>query len=101
MKRAGRTQTALLSVKSQRWLQAAGIEKALAAGDTIVPVGRTYRLRDGQLATLAFIRDDEARLCVGYAVDEGEWVMVESEPFSARTLGYYERWLKRHRELGA
>ena len=95
----GAARLSLLSTKSLRWLRDAGIEEALARGDTLVRVGRTYRLRDGQLATLAFVRDDEQRLCVGYAVDEGEWVMVESEPFSSRALGYYERWLKRHREI--
>jgi hypothetical protein len=98
MPRHARPSDSPLSVKSQRWLRAARIEESLAAGETLVPIGRRYRLRDGQLATLAFARDDEHRLCVGYAVDEGEWVMVESEPFSARALGYYERWLKRHRE---
>jgi hypothetical protein len=95
----GSTPSSNLSAKSLRWLRDAGVERALAAGQSLVAVGRTYRLRDGQLATLAFTRDDEQRLCVGYAVNEGEWVMVECEPFSARALGYYERWLKRHREV--
>ncbi|HVN86388.1 MAG TPA: hypothetical protein VMW17_16260 [Candidatus Binatia bacterium] len=101
MTRRPRLPKSPLSVKSQRWLRDAHIEEALAAGETLVPVGKQYRLRDGQLATLVFHRDDEQRLCVGYAVDEGEWVIVESEPFSARALGYYERWLKRHREVEA
>ncbi len=87
------------SLKTQRWLDEAGVEQKLAAGATIVPLGRSYRLRDGRLATLAFSHDDEQRTCVGYAVDEGGWVMVESEPYTARSLGYYQRWLKRHREL--
>ncbi|MBI4518056.1 MAG: hypothetical protein HY699_19810 [Deltaproteobacteria bacterium] len=87
-----------LSLKLQRQLHAWRVEQALAAGESVVVVEKTYRLRDGQLATLAFDRDDEGRLCVGYAVDEGGWVMVESEPVSVRTLGYYQRWLKRHRE---
>ena len=90
--------TSLLSLKSQRWLRDARIEDALAAGETLVRIGPSYRLRDGRLAILAFARDDEQRLCVGYAVDDGGWTMIESEPFSARALGYYERWLRRHRE---
>ena len=101
MSRRSRPSESLLSVKSQRWLRDARIEEALAAGEALVTIGKSYRLRDGQLAVLAFARDDEQRLCVGYAVDEGGWVMVESEPFSARALGYYERWLKRHREVDA
>jgi len=98
--RHGRKSGSERSLKTQRWLDETGVEEKLAAGATIVPVGRTYRLRDGQLATLAFIRDDEGRICVGYAVDEGSWVMVEAEPYTARSFGYYQRWLKRHREIG-
>ena len=101
MSRRSRPSESLLSVKSQRWLRDARIEESLAAGKTLVPVGKPYRLRDGRRAILAVSRDDERRLCVGYAVDEGGWVMAESEPFSARALGYYERWLKRHREVEA
>ena len=44
----------------------------------------------------AFLRDEHASLCVGYASDDsGEWATVEAEPFSMRALGYYERRLKR------
>ena len=96
MKRGGRADGSLLSIKSRRWLRQERIEESLAAGDTVVTVGHNYRLRDGQVARLAFIRDAEGRICVGYAVDEGDWVMVEDEPFSQRALGYYQRWLKRH-----
>ena len=101
MRRSAHTSNSPLSVKSQRWLRDAHIEESLASGETLVPVGKPYRLRDGRRAILAVNRDDDQRLCVGYAIDEDGWVMVESEPFSARALGYYERWLKRHREAEA
>jgi hypothetical protein len=99
MKRNAPGERSALSIKSLRQLRAWRIEETLAAGNQVVPVGRRYRLRDGALGTLAFARDEEGRLCVGYAFDEGGWTMVESEPFSARTLGYYQRWLKRHGEV--
>ena len=60
--RRGRKSGSERSLKTQRWLDEAGVEEKLAAGATIVPVGRTYRLRDGQSATLAFARDDEGRI---------------------------------------
>lgn len=84
------------SVKSERVLQGWGVERTLDAGARLAPVGSLYLLDDGRAARLAFERDEEARLCVGYAVErEGRWEMEESEPFSARSLGYYERRLKR------
>jgi hypothetical protein len=88
----------LLSVKSQRLLDKLGVPAALARGETLVLTGPTYELvKDpGIHVRLAFLRDEEHRLCVGYATnDSGEWEAVESEPFSMRALGYYERRLKR------
>ena len=87
-----------LSAKSERILQQLGIAKAFARGDTLVLVGPTYELRKnpGIRVRLAFLHDDGGRLCVGYASDDGgDWQPVESEPFSRRALGYYERRLKR------
>ncbi len=87
-----------LSVKSQRLLDKLGVTDALARGETLVLVGPTYELlKDpGIHVRLAFARGDDGRLCVGYASDDtGEWCSVESEPFSLRALGYYERRLKR------
>ena len=86
------------SVKAQRLLEKLGVPKALARGETLVLVGPTYELvKDpGIHARLAFLRDDEGRLCVGYASDDsGAWEPVESEPFSMRALGYYERRITR------
>ncbi len=88
----------LLSVKSDRILKEFGVAKAFERGETLVLVGPTYELRKepGIHVRLAFLHDDEKRLCVGYASnDGGDWQPVESEPFSRRALGYYERRLKR------
>ena len=84
------------SVKTARLLDRLGVEKKLAAGRALVTVEPTFLLSDGRAARLAFERDEEHELCVGYAVDEeGEWKMEEAERFSVRTLGYYRRRLKR------
>jgi hypothetical protein len=87
-----------LSAKSERILTQLGVAKAFARGETLVLVGPTYELRKnpGIHVRLAFLHDDEGRLCVGYASDDGgDWQPVESEPFSRRAHGYYERRLKR------
>jgi hypothetical protein len=84
------------SVKSARVLESWGVERTLDAGARIAPVGSLYLLGDGRPARLAFARDEEGRLCVGYAVESaGRWEWEEGEPFSARSLGYYQRRLKR------
>src|SRR5512147_1942237 len=87
-----------LSIKSERILRELGVAKAFERGETLVLVGPTYELRKnpGIHVRLAFLHDDEGRLCVGYASDDGgNWQPVESEPFSRRAHGYYERRLKR------
>jgi len=87
-----------LSAKSARLLKQLGIAKEFERGETLVLVGPTYELRKhpGIHVRLAFLHDDEGRLCVGYASDDGGvWQPVESEPFSRRAHGYYERRLKR------
>ena len=90
--------TMSISVKMQRFLDKLGIAKAFARGETLVLAGPTYELvKDpGIHVRLAFVHDDDGRLCVGYASnDSGAWEAVESEVFSMRALGYYERRLKR------
>jgi hypothetical protein len=87
-----------LSSKSERILKELGVTRAFERGETVVLVGPTYELRKapGTRARLAFLHDEDGRLCVGYASDSGgTWQPVESEPFSRRALGYYERRLKR------
>ena len=87
-----------LSAKSARILKQLGVAKAFERGETLVLVGPTYELRKdpGRMARLAFLRDDEGQLCVGYATDaDGRWSPIESERFSMRALGYYQRRLKR------
>ena len=94
----------LLSAKSERILKQLGVAKAFERGETLVLVGPTYELRKdpGITVRLAFLHDEEGRLCVGYASDDGgEWQPVESEPFSLRALGYYQRRLKRIGEFVA
>ncbi len=56
-------------------------------------------MRDGGRARLAFSRGSESELCVGLALERsGRWEVEEAEPYSARSLGYYQRWLRRHGE---
>lgn len=84
------------SVKATRLLARLGVEHELDAGKSLVTVEPTYLLSDGRSARLAFERNEEQQLCVGYAVDsDGKWEMQEAERFSLRTLGYYQRRLKR------
>jgi hypothetical protein len=92
------------SVKSQRILDQLGVPAALARGEALVLVGPTYTLRKEPSTTvrLAFLRDEDRRLCVGYARNDGSvWAAVEFEPFSLRALGYYERRLKRVGEFAS
>ena len=84
------------SVKATRLLARLGVEDELDAGENLVTVEPTFLLFDGRSARLAFERDAERQLCVGYAIDkDGTWEMHEAEPFSMRTLGYYQRRLRR------
>ena len=85
------------SAKSDKMLRDLGVEKSLARGDAVVAVEPEYRLlRSRELARLAFHRDEEGRLCVGYAIRrDGQWSIEESEPYSMRAWGYYGRRLKR------
>lgn len=85
-----------LSVKSRRLLREWGVDQARAAGVKVIPVGPIYRTVAGGDTTLVFTTDDAGRLCVGYALaGEDGWVVEEAEPYSARTLGYYQRRLRR------
>jgi hypothetical protein len=93
-----------LSAKSERILKELGVAEGFERGDTLVLTGPTYELRKdpGVCARLAFLYDDEHRLCIGYARDDdGEWRVVEYEPFSLRALGYYQRHLKRKGDVVA
>ena len=86
------------SVKGERILDELGVRAALAEGDTLVLRGAEYELRKQPTVRvqLAFLLDDERRISVGYARSEdGDWEVVEYEPFSMRALGYYQRRLKR------
>lgn len=92
-KRAG---GATRSVKTTRLLERLGVEKKLDSGKQLVEIEPTFVLSDGRSARLAFERNEEGELCVGYAIErDGRWEMLEAERFSVRALGYYERRLKR------
>ena len=87
-----------LSVKAQRALQHLGVWAALQRGEQLVLAGPVFELRKqpGIHARLAFVRDEQQRLCVGTATDAGgSWHLDDSEPFSLRALGYQQRHLKR------
>lgn len=91
-----------LSVKSQRQLQRLGVLAALGRGEAPVLAGPIYasRREPAVRLRLAFLYDDERRLCVGTARDDGSgWRVVDAEPFSLRALGYYQRHLKRTGEF--
>ncbi len=93
----------ITSVKARRLLRQLGVEAALARGESLVMTGPTYELRKepGVHGRLAFVRDEDGRLCVGWASDAaGAFALVEAEPFSLRTLGYYQRHLRRTGEVG-
>jgi hypothetical protein len=84
------------SVKTARLLERLGVEEELDSGRHLVTIEPTFLLFDGRSARLAFERDEERQLCVGYAIEsDGNWEMEEVERFSIRTLGYYQRRLKR------
>lgn len=87
-----------LSVKSDRTLHQLGVLARLTAGERVVTVGTTYALANeaNTLASLAFALEADT-VYVGYAVNRGTgWEIVELEPYSFRSLGYWQRWLKRH-----
>ena len=85
-----------LSVKSLRVLRTWRVEETLDGGATVVPIGPAYHLADGRVVTLAFTRDEEGRLCVGYGGQfEGGWELLDTRLYSARALAYCQRRLKR------
>lgn len=86
------------SVRGQRLLADLAVAEALEEGESPVLRGPIYELRKqpGVLVQLAFVRDEEGRIAVGYARrEDGAWSMVEHEPYSLRAIGYYQRRLKR------
>ena len=99
MKRRGRNQKKTdLSIHAQRMLRDWEVEKKLKEHpEEPVTLEPDYRLKTGEIARISFRRDAEGRICVGYALERGgDWVVDDDEPFSLRSLGYYQRRLKRH-----
>ncbi|GBD25773.1 hypothetical protein HRbin30_01097 [bacterium HR30] len=87
-----------ISAKSERILRDLGVLPRLTAGERLVTAGTVYALDEEArvLASLVFVLEGDV-LCVGYAVNRGTgWQIVEQEPYSLRSLGYWQRWLKRH-----
>lgn len=87
-----------MTVRAERILRDLGVLKAFAAGDRLIVVGPVFALRrePDTHVRLAFLRTEEKTVEIGLAraVDDG-WEILESEPFSLRSHGYYERRLKR------
>lgn len=87
----------VLSPKAERVLRAHKVRERWARGEDPVLAGPAYRITGSgeNFMALAFRLEGE-QWWVGLASSEqGKWAFVEGEPFSLRTLGYYERWLKR------
>lgn len=87
------------SVRAQRLLQDLGVTRAFGRGDRFLLVGPVYTLR-AQPETrvrMVFARDGKDGIAIGYAAaDETRgWRIVESEPYTMRSYGYYQRRLKR------
>ncbi|MCK6553105.1 hypothetical protein L6Q96_00740 [Candidatus Binatia bacterium] len=88
-----------LSAKAMQALRRLGVDAALQRAPDGALVGPAYELRatPGVRARLLFRRSADGGVEVGYATatGDGPWERIESEPFSLRALGYYERRLKR------
>lgn len=88
------------SVRAKRVLQDLGVERAFAKGDRYLLLGPIYTLRrDADVRVrMVFLRDDRSKeILVGYATagPDEPWTVTESEPYSMRSYGYYQRRLKR------
>jgi len=87
------------SVRAQRILQDLGVERAFSKGDRFLLVGPVYELRrdPDTRVRMVFVRVDKRDVLIGYASARagGPWTIAESEPYTMRSLGYYQRRLKR------
>lgn len=86
------------SSKADRQFQLWRIAERWERGEDPVVIGAIYELRKspGMYVALAF-RKENAVWKVGIARGGPlRWEFAEAEAYSLRTLGYYERWLKRH-----
>ncbi len=88
----------MVGAKSEKFLRKWQVAKRWDRGEDPVVVGPIYRLAvtPPEYAAMAFRLEDN-QWWVGFARGRpGMWVFEDGEPFSLRSLGYYERWLKRH-----
>jgi len=86
------------SVRSQRLLRDLGVSRAFSQGDRFLLLGPEYALRrePDTRVRMIFLRGEAKEILVGYASNEGSgWSVVESEPYTMTSYGYYERRLKR------
>lgn len=88
------------SVRAQRVLQDLGVVDAFAKGDRYLLVGPVYTLRrdaDTRIRMVFARGEKRGDVQVGYASagPTGGWEIVEIEPYTMRSLGYYQRRLKR------
>jgi hypothetical protein len=88
------------SVRAQRFLQELGVVSAFAKGDRFLLVGPVYTLRrdaDTRIRMIFARGEKKGEIQVGYASagTTGGWTVVEIEPYTMRSFGYYQRRLKR------
>lgn len=87
------------SVRADRILRDLGVRRALERGDRYFLVGPLYALRtdhDTEIR-LVFRGTSPRDVDVGYARRQqgAGWIISECEPYTMRSLGYYQRRLKR------
>lgn len=87
------------SVRGEKTLADLGVLRAFERGDRCLLVGPVYELRKepGTELRLFFERTTDGGIEIGYArrSEGGDWETVESEPYTLRSFGYWERRLKR------
>lgn len=87
------------SVRADRFLRELGVSRALERGDRYFLVGPLYVLRaDAETEIRLIFRGRSPRTVeIGYASRQagGRWIIAECEPYTMRSLGYYQRRLKR------
>lgn len=80
-------------------LEEMGVTRAFARGDRFLLVGPVYTLREQPETRIrmVFARSAERVIEIGYASADASapWRIVESEPYTMRSYGYYQRRLKR------
>lgn len=93
-----------MTVRAERILRDLGVLRAFSSGDRLIVVGPIFELRrePDTRVRLAFVHTEDKIVEVGMArAVDNRWEVIESEPFSLRSYGYYERRLKRIGDFAA